>query len=422
MIEPGSDEWLAQVLKKRETEFSCKLRTRQVLPVASTAQAVVERILDDPVISRLIDYHEYSTVHFREKGLRFRQRQDFTAMLPRLAKESRAFIGLGNDSLTFGCDLRLNCDNTLVKEKVEGKQRQVPNKADFSHIVFEFSGASYCTPAFLEPFLRLVGDCFGIIEGDYGWARNLWLDVWTNKYDNRYGDLFAPQFLTWANLIGPRHVAGIGRERFHSAPAHSCVDLPGGGIVLTVCADPRDVTTPKVQDTVARVKKHLGILSPSERASPEELAAFEAEMQVPPPQTVSPFAEAFRQADEQTPGEMVRQAAGTVEGVKQFWNATLDYTPASVSAIDGLILTGFRQDEEEDDIETAVQAFGAYLGECVRRHFGGTWHDEEMKGQPVLLDVGPKRQRITPFRAVRQRFEKRENGIPLQEWYRSIGQ
>jgi hypothetical protein len=420
MSEPGSAEWFAEWQQERETEFSAKLLTRQVLPVARTAQAVVERFLDDPVISTLIEYHSYDALHFQKKALPFRQREDFTAMLPRLAKESRALLVLGNDADTFYCQLHLNCTNVLVEEEVAGKRRKVPEKADLSEITFSFSGVSYCTPAFLEPFLRLLGDCFGMIGGDYGWARNLWLDVWTNRYDERYGDLFAPQFLTWGNLFGPRHVASIGRERFHTAPAHTCVDLPGGGILLTVCADPRDFTTPQVQETVARVKKHLGILAPSERASPEELAAFEVSLQVTPRPVVSPFAEAFRRADEETPGEMARQAAGTVEGVLRFWNVTLDYTPASVAALDKIIMLKFGSDEEED-IDIGVQAFGAYLGECVRRHFGGTWHDEDMRGQPVLLDVGTNKQRVKPFAAVRQRFEEGENVVPLQEWWNSIG-
>jgi hypothetical protein len=420
MSEPGSAEWFAEWQQERETEFSAKLLTRQVLPVARTAQAVVERILDDPVISRLIEHHSYTTLHSREKGIPSCQRKDFTDMMRRLEKEPRALIWLANDVRTFVCGLHLNCTNVLVEEEVAGKRRKVPEKADLSEITFSFSGVSYCTPAFLEPFLRLLGDCFGMIGGDYGWARNLWLDVWTNRYDERYGDLFAPQFLTWGNLFGPRHVASIGRERFHTAPAHTCVDLPGGGILLTVCADPRDFTTPQVQETVARVKKHLGILAPSERASPEELAAFEVSLQVTPRPVVSPFAEAFRRADEETPGEMARQAAGTVEGVLRFWNVTLDYTPASVAALDKIIMLKFGSDEEED-IDIGVQAFGAYLGECVRRHFGGTWHDEDMRGQPVLLDVGTNKQRVKPFAAVRQRFEEGENVVPLQEWWNSIG-
>ena len=409
-------------MKERETKFFCRLRTLRQLPVADTAQVVVERVLDDPVISGLIEFHEYTALHFREKGPRLCQRQDFAAMLPRLAKEPRALIYFWDDADTFAFGLHLNCTNTLVKEKVGDKQRQVPEKADFSTIEFMFSGESNCTPAFLRPFLRLVGDCFGIIGGDYGWVRKLWLDVWTNTYDEHHGDLFAPQFLTWANLFGPRHVESIGRDRLHSASAHTCVDLPGGGILLTMCADPRDFTTPQVQGTVARAKQYLGILAPSERATPAELAAFEASLGPEvAPQTPSPFAEAFRRADEETPGEMARQAEGTVEGVKHFWDVMLDYTPASVAVIDELILTGFPPDEEEDSIETAVQAFGAYLGECVRRHFGGAWHDEDMKGQPVLLDVGPNQQRVHPFEAVQQRFENREDGTPLQEWYSSIG-
>jgi hypothetical protein len=429
----GSDEYLAEALKKRETEFCCKLRTQQQLSVASTAQAVLERMLSDPILSNLIEHYTYTTTTLLlhgKKNLPFRNREDFMVQLPQLAKEPRAIIFFGNDSLTFTCNLHLNCTNTLVKEKVAGKQRTVPEKADHSLLRFDFSGEDYCTPAFLEAFLCLIGNCFGIIGGESGWARNRWLDfgtqsIWTNAYDRRYGNEFAHHYLNWANLFGPQDVAGIGRERFRSAPAHTCVDLPGGGILLTVCADPRDFATPAVQETVARVKKQLAILLPSERASPEEVAAYEAEIEAARNKSIlptpSPFAEAFRQANEQTPGEMARQAAGTVEGAKRFWKVTLDYTLTSVAVIDGFILTGFGFDEDEDDIEGGIQAFGAYVGECVRRHCGGSWRDEDMKGQPVLLDIGPKRQRFGPFRAVRQRFDKREQGTPLQDLVNSIG-
>ncbi len=420
MAEPGSDEWFAEQREERKTKFFCRLRTRETLPVLSTAEAVVERVLGDAVISNLIELQWCIGVSFRQKPRHFDQRSDFTALLPRLAKEPRAIISGCNQLNTFSWSLSLNCDNVLVEEKVAGKRRQVPEKASSCQVEFDFSGVSYCGADFLEPFLRLVGDCFGIIGGDYGWVRNLWLDIWTDSYDQRYGDWFAPEFLTWANLFGPRHVEAIGRDRFHSARAHSCVDLPGGGLLLTMCADPRDFTSPKVQKTVKRVKKHLGILSPSERATPQELAVFEAEMHAEVPPAASPFAEAFRQADEQTPGEMARQAAGAVDGVKQFWNLTLDYTRASVVVIDQLILTTFPADEEEDSTDVAVQAFGAYLGECVRRNYGGTWCDEDMKGQPVLHDVGSMQQHIDPFAAVRQRFENRPNGVPLQEWWESI--
>ncbi len=421
MAESGSEEWFAEEDERMKTEFTCKLRTLQALPVPSTVRAVVERMLDAPGISKLIEVHEYTAVHFREKQLRFRGPQNFIAMLPRLANEPRALIGMGDDALTFGCQLLLNCTNTLVNERVAGKRRQVPEKSEFSEIQFDFSGPTYCVSDFLDPFLRLVGDCFEIIGGDYGWVRNRWLNLWTNNFDDCYGDRFAPQFLTWANVFGPRHAEAIGRSRFRSARAHRCVDLPGGGILLTLCADPRDFTSPNVQKTVKRIKKHLGILSPSERATPEELAAFEASLHREIPAGVSPFAEAFRRADEETPGEMARQAQGTVEGVKEFWLFTLDYTAESVDIIDELILVAFPiEQQEEDSTDTAVQAFGAYLGECVRRNYGGTWRDENMKGQPVLLDVGANQKRLDPFAAVRQRFEKRANGASLLDWWNSI--
>jgi hypothetical protein len=79
-------------------------------------------------------------------------------------------------------------------------------------------------------------------------------------------------------------------------------------MVLTIAASPLEQLEPGVQDRIAHVKAHLGILSPSERAAPEELAAFEARGAAAEAERKQRIEEAFRQAREKTAAEMQRQA------------------------------------------------------------------------------------------------------------------
>jgi hypothetical protein len=149
------------------------------------------------------------------------------------------------------------------------------------------------------------------------------------------------------------------------------------------------------------------------------VAAFEARGAAAEAEMKRRVEEAFRQAREKTAAEMQRQAEGCVEGVRQFWGERLDFSPQSLAVVDRLIQTGFGPQPDEETIATAVQAFGAYMGEVVRRTLGGVWHDEEMKGQPILLNVGNHSIRIEPFRVVSERFGHRHGREDdLFAWYR----
>lgn len=400
------------------------LRTHRPQNVLETAQAVVNRIKHDPVFAPLIDYCSFWGLHrsYRSKAGTFDWTKTVNILLEELKGEPRAGLLLGKGYQRAEIMLLLNCEQELIREKVDGKRRSVPKPSDTSLASVDAGAQHFTDPAFIQSYLTLVSDIFEIIGGEYGWSDHLAIRHGTD-FDRVRQDFFTPWFITWANFFGPELVAQFGRDRLLSAPAHHVAELPGGSIMLTVAASPLEQLQPEVQARIARVKAHLGIRSPSEQATPEELAAFEARSQAYQAEIQRRAEEAFRRAREQTAAEMQRQAEGCVQGVRQFWGETLDFSPESLQVVDRLIATGFSPQEDKATIQTGVQAFGAYVGEVVRRHVGGVWHDEEMRGQPVLLRVGQSQQRVKPFEAVRRRFEERQGGgFTLAQWFEAVRQ
>jgi hypothetical protein len=386
------------------------------LDVAVTTRLVIERAIRDPVWRNLISTLRYNTLHYDQvKGVPFDYRTDLPQLLERLADEPRAHVVVYDrkESSKFSLNLFMNCEDEVVKVKVDGRKRSVMKASDSSYASIDVEGETYLAPERIASYLRLMADGFDLIGGEYGWAMHHSISPWETDYDRVRGTHFEPKAIVWANFFGPELVERLGRDRFRTAPVHERIDLRGGGIVVTVCGHPLEELQAEVQERIVRVKKHLGVMTPRDRARPEEIAAFENKARAAEQEMGRCAAEAFRSAREETAGEMARQATGCVEGAWQFWKAKLDYSPASTEIVDRLILSSFKRDEDEETIAGAVQAFGAYLGECIRRTQGGTWHDEEMKGQPVLLGVGPDKHRVDPFKLVRTRFEQRENGQPL---------
>lgn len=405
-----------------DTDISSILRTRQRQDVETTTQAVLERVGSDPVFAPLFNSYIYASLrHYRPRFDPFDWQTTPQILLADLVNEPRAGISLKGPYPSAVMALDLNCEDEIVKEKVDGKRRNVPKASDRSQVGVYASARYFADPAFVQAYLELFGDLFEIIRGEYGYAKHLSIRHGTD-FDRIHRSLFEPSFITWANLFGPDLVVRLGRERLLDAPAFQVRELPGGSIMLTVAANPMEQLEPEVQKRISRVKAHLGILSPSERAAPEEFSAFVARSAVAEAEMKRRTEEAFRQAREKTAAEMQRQAEGCVEGVRQFWGESLDFTPQSLAVVDRLIRTGFGPQADYESIATAAQAFGAYAGEVVRRTFGGVWHDEEMRGQPVLLNVGKTSVRVEPFRVMSKRFEhghEGESGLPT--WYRKIG-
>lgn len=404
-----------------DTDISSILRTRRRQDVEATTQAVLDRVGQDPAFAPLVNSYVYSTLHhYQPKSEPFDWQTTPQALLADLVNEPRASLSLKGPNPGGHLSLHFNCENEIVKEKVDGKRRNVPKASERSTAGIYVSARYFVDAAFVQAYLDLASDLFKIIEGEYGYARHLSIRP-GNDFDRIHQVFFEPWYITWANFFGPELVARLGRDRLLDAPAHQVWELPGGSIVLTIAASPLEQLNPEVQERIAHVKAHLDILSPSERAAPEELAAFESHSTAAEAEMKQRIEEAFRHARARTAAEMQRQAEGCVEGVRRFWGVTLDFDPQSLTAVDRLIQTGFDRQADDETITTAVQAFGAYVGEVVRRSLGGVWHDEEMKGQPVLLDVGRDSVRVEPFRIVSRRFKRTsDKGYALPDWYEQI--
>jgi hypothetical protein len=401
-----------------DAEVISVLRTRRPQDVGLTTQRVLKRITTDEYFSPLIKRIKWRSLRYN-RLLPVDWHSMAETILADLADEPRAYVALTGDYLGVSVELCLNCGQEIVREKVDGKRREVPKHSDTSFAAVSAGAARFESPRFTQAYLALLADLFEILGGDYGWADHIGVQH-GNEMDRARQDFFEPWFITWANLFGPALVERFEREQLLSAPAYQVVELPEGSVLLTVAASPLEQLTPEAQTTIQDVTQHLGIRSPSERATAMERATSEGRQAAGEAAMKRRIEQAFRQAREATVAEMIRQAEGAVRGAQQFWNVSLDFSPASLATVDHIIATGFRPGEEAATIDTAVQAFGAYLGEVVRRQLGGVWHDEEMQGQRVLLKVGSQQQRVEPFQVVRRRFAERTrpSGFTLVEWWK----
>ena len=96
-----------------------------------------------------------------------------------------------------------------------------------------------------------------------------------------------------------------------------------------------------------------------------------------------------------------------VKTARTKWNALLDFTPASLQAVENVLAqlhdvlrTAPPEDRPTDQqIEMAAKIWGVYVGEVVRRHLGGKWTLSE---GVLQLDVNDAR--IFPLRKVQKRL------------------
>lgn len=397
------------------------LRTHQLQKPAATTRAILARIAPDEYFAPLINKYILSTRHHsHQKADPFKWAATPDILYDQLAQEPRARIILEGDYPSIRIYLDLNCTGDMIKEKVNGKLRNAPRPSDTSMVTVSAFGTKFADSLFTQAYLNLLGDLFEIVEGDYGKAEHPAVRHGT-AYDQAHQDLFEPAFISWANLFGPRLVARIGIERLLTVPAYQFRELSNGGVLFTISPSPLVQLEPKAQQTIAQIKAHLGTQSPTEKATLDELAEFERNQTIIGQEMRQRIEQSVLQVREQTTLEMQRQAEGCVMGVKKFWGKTLDFSISSLMTVDHLIENGFQPNEPIDTINTGIHAFGAYVGEVVRRNLGGEWQNEVTQGQPVLLQVGSTHKRIEPFDLVARRFQERStvNGFRLFNWYRS---
>ena len=90
--------------------------------------------------------------------------------------------------------------------------------------------------------------------------------------------------------------------------------------------------------------------------------------------------------------DMVKLAAITVEKYGGQSNDTLDYSPASMKAVEAILsnLSNEPFEYSNDEINEIVVYFSAYIFETARREFGGKYKWWEMRNQPLLVVGEPE--------------------------------
>jgi hypothetical protein len=76
-------------------------------------------------------------------------------------------------------------------------------------------------------------------------------------------------------------------------------------------------------------------------------------------------------------------AEAVLAGHDQF-GFTLDYSEASVQSLE-TILANIHLSEDKESMEQAVKTWGSYLGEVVRRSFGGDWELVQPPGKAAAV-------------------------------------
>lgn len=112
--------------------------------------------------------------------------------------------------------------------------------------------------------------------------------------------------------------------------------------------------------------------------------------------------------DAKLAGVLVAQSQLAVQTGKIKWAESLDYTPDSLDAIERMLgkmhnLARFAapgQGPSEEHIATASRTWGIYVGEVIRRHYGGQWSAGE--GGALTLSIGEAQ--VDPIAKARKRI------------------
>ncbi len=81
-----------------------------------------------------------------------------------------------------------------------------------------------------------------------------------------------------------------------------------------------------------------------------------------------------------------------INGVGRMCGVQLDYDEKSVEWLDGYIERN-RKDFDEETVEKMTNILGSFLGECIRRNFGGEWKISE-NGFGIIFD---SKKAVYPF-------------------------
>jgi len=220
--------------------------------------------------------------------------------------------------------------------------------------------------------------------------------------------------LFWLNVLGPKLVDSLGRERVLSTPAHRVEALPNGSVLLVLWPTPADFARDAAREVQARAHVHLrpdldystvlgalrersAALAPVEPDFPQGLAPLLSRLVDATPshqrsRTISrlnawrpPEPQEWRPAHAALPVDVPDEEAARAHyrSLAEHLVALLHSdvpsvfhaSPESLTDIDFYFWReDFPSTRLPDAIERlAVPALGAYLGEVLVRHLGGTW-------------------------------------------------
>ena len=108
-----------------------------------------------------------------------------------------------------------------------------------------------------------------------------------------------------------------------------------------------------------------------------------------------------------------KHAEMAIDAAKEVANIRLDYSPASLKAVDDMIESMRRGGNTSEDLGETLFWFGCYVGEVFVRHAGGVWRNAEetsmkdVAGFPIVIQTGDE-QFCNPVGKV---WKRMDNGI-----------
>lgn len=103
--------------------------------------------------------------------------------------------------------------------------------------------------------------------------------------------------------------------------------------------------------------------------------------------------------------KIVANAESVVRLFREEMEIELDYDRAGVEYLAGFI--DRHRDDWQRDPDLLVNKFGSFLGECIRRQYGGCWNEDLADGQGLTLDAGIT---VFPFSQVRKQIAGESDG------------
>ena len=92
-----------------------------------------------------------------------------------------------------------------------------------------------------------------------------------------------------------------------------------------------------------------------------------------------------------------------VQAARQWFGMAFDYSPESLRLVDEAI----SMFHAGDVMDSTVEAYGAYIGETIRRTHGGTWRREGNE-PPTFCGIGQMDCTIFPFNWAAKRLREGE--------------